>query len=1015
MDLHADSDPEVIVLSTSGNVESSPVDSPRASRRASGFGGSGGEGRNQGGDGGVGQGPTVYFGQPEAREPSAFRTIRLGDLNLVKEFKEMCSSPRWSVVGRQTPQATVRRVYKAKLEGRESGHMTVAVYEGDGAEETWNEHLANYELIRHPNVMQLYGLVRTKGLHAMVFHDELIPYDQFLRRFKHSSVLTTYIIAYCQTMKDIEFNEASDYIDDISWKISEDLSVWIRSATGELCLDPAQGGPSMSSRFQRWWWPDHRRRDVIRLENLSLDAPDSEDIIISSLSEDQYHELCSQPSIIRCCCFQVSTEHPVGLGIFQLNSQCGTCVSITEPLQTLHESELHCNYDGNVPDELLPNSWIRYDSHWTNTLRLELRLSFWAHGIAKAWLAQANCISAELEKTTHVEDYVCVPTVEFTLRIADERDIPEGYLFVCPPQDFRTHTEPHVNLYQWPACPAYWSLDPSGADRLSTEDARNLGFPAIHIETMMSGDSWDRSVYEGLRRFHEGKGFDPDSREVARRLGYPLYEVLSDCTPFLAREVEDWPYESIEGPATCAHARRRRNGMEATMLPVQLRNPQDAAASGSSVDLSLGLIVGGVPMVMRIVVLMAGPVNAIFAIPARTQGQPARARARHKLADCSCINPVSRLRHRLYYGQVISRRTKYDEGEGRDGKRHLDFTFISLVVCCQPPSLLSSRTVGPPCTLTFTSSVSYWSPPRGVFNNFSGLQPSFSSTHRSRLFSLVPTASFPPLLLPLVPTSPYIPAIAAIPRSHVMSFSGFAVPSFQSPPPSAYSPDATISLLIELITQLVRAFTLYIQSSSVTPASLPRSPPRKSSTPRCPFVCTYCSDAKHLIKACPLVSSDIRAGLCQRNPRGRVVLPSGLYVPHSMPGPNLRNRIVTCLRRNLHAPLLSFALYLPLQLPLLRPRTPPSSAVDPDEARIAEIEREITTLRARHAAANSASKPLLARSTTSSTSSTLPSIVNALPTSSPSSPTSFHSAFAPQSNSITVSAALCSRTQLQPH
>ncbi|KAJ6464429.1 hypothetical protein C8R45DRAFT_791423, partial [Mycena sanguinolenta] len=74
----------------------------------------------------------------------------------------------------------------------------------------------------------------------------------------------------------------------------------------------------------------------------------------------------------------------------------------------------------------------------------------------------------------------------------------------------------------------YWSLDPSGADHLSTEDARILGFPAIHIETGMFGYFWDRSVYEGLRQFHEGKGLDPESREGAMQLGYPLYEVLRD-------------------------------------------------------------------------------------------------------------------------------------------------------------------------------------------------------------------------------------------------------------------------------------------------------------------------------------------------------------------------------------------------------------------------------------------------------------------------------------------------------
>ncbi|KAF7337282.1 hypothetical protein MSAN_02280700 [Mycena sanguinolenta] len=481
-----------------------------------GRGGSGGEGGDKGGDGGTGQGPTIYLGQSQAQEPSEFRTIRLGDIKLIKEFKQTRASPQWSVVGHQTPGANVRRVYKAKLEGRESGHMTVAMYEGDGAEEAWKQHLANYESIRHPHIMQLYGLVSSKGLYAMVFHDDLIPFTQFLRHFEHSPILQTYI----PIGKNTEIKEATSYIHHVIGSRMMGMSTWIRPSTGKLCLDLAQGGPETAFGIVL------RETGVLHLESVSLDAPDSEDTIISSLSEDQYHF------------FQVSTEHPIGPGIFRLDSQHRTCVRITEPLQMLHELELHWNNYGNAPDELLPNSWIRYDSHRTNTLLLGLELPFWEHGIAKAWLAQANCIFAELEETAHVKDYVCICTIEFTLRIVEKRDIPDSYLFVCPPQDFRTGTEPYANLYQWPACPAYWSLNPSGADRLSTEDAKNLGFPAIHIETRINGWSWDHSVYEGLRRFHEGKGFDPDSQEVARQLGYPLFEVLSDHVPFPAREVK---------------------------------------------------------------------------------------------------------------------------------------------------------------------------------------------------------------------------------------------------------------------------------------------------------------------------------------------------------------------------------------------------------------------------------------------------------------------------------------------
>jgi hypothetical protein len=57
------------------------------------------------------------------------------------------------------------------------------------------------------------------------------------------------------------------------------------------------------------------------------------------------------------------------------------------------------------------------------------------------------------------------------------------------------------------------------------EDAADLGFPAIRLSTVIWGRSWDDSVYAGLRQFHEAKGFDPDSPNVARYLGCSLYRL----------------------------------------------------------------------------------------------------------------------------------------------------------------------------------------------------------------------------------------------------------------------------------------------------------------------------------------------------------------------------------------------------------------------------------------------------------------------------------------------------------
>ncbi|KAJ7022941.1 hypothetical protein C8F04DRAFT_921710, partial [Mycena alexandri] len=95
------------------------------------------------------------------------------------------------------------------------------------------------------------------------------------------------------------------------------------------------------------------------------------------------------------------------------------------------------------------------------------------------------------------------------------------YLFLCPGKDFRTGQ----TSLKLPNCPAYWSLDPLGAEHLSTEQATQLGFPSFQLTMEFAGASWDASVYTGLRQFHQAKGFDPESQDVARHLGEPLFRL----------------------------------------------------------------------------------------------------------------------------------------------------------------------------------------------------------------------------------------------------------------------------------------------------------------------------------------------------------------------------------------------------------------------------------------------------------------------------------------------------------
>jgi hypothetical protein len=52
-----------------------------------------------------------------------------------------------------------------------------------------------------------------------------------------------------------------------------------------------------------------------------------------------------------------------------------------------------------------------------------------------------------------------------------------------------------------------------------------LEFPPKQLTTRIGMKFWDESVYIGVRKFHAAKGLDPDSQDVARGLGYPLYEL----------------------------------------------------------------------------------------------------------------------------------------------------------------------------------------------------------------------------------------------------------------------------------------------------------------------------------------------------------------------------------------------------------------------------------------------------------------------------------------------------------
>jgi hypothetical protein len=152
----------------------------------------------------------------------------------------------------------------------------------------------------------------------------------------------------------------------------------------------------------------------------------------------------------------------------------------------------------------------------------------------RSWLAQANHVfnqsnvSDSLERfgqspdsigsayllLTHITGLVVRITITLMLE-GNITGLLPGFLFLYCPSP--RHSTPAKS--QDSSSIAYWSLDRTGRQRLSPEDARSLGFPAIKAEIGVHVKSWDTTTYLFLRQFHEGKGFDPDSEDVARHLG----------------------------------------------------------------------------------------------------------------------------------------------------------------------------------------------------------------------------------------------------------------------------------------------------------------------------------------------------------------------------------------------------------------------------------------------------------------------------------------------------------------
>ncbi|KAJ6522066.1 hypothetical protein B0H19DRAFT_1386735 [Mycena capillaripes] len=444
---------------------------------------------------------TINYTTPAV--PSDFRMIPVGDIDLQREISVRSTG----VVDRQSERQGVRRLYSARLGGQ---NTTVAIYQGPGAEEEWRQDLAKYMSIRHPNILQIRGAAHTGDLHATLFHDDLIPFKYFVD-LQHSHFSKVYTYAYC--CDDFEAANNHFYFTfrrNLSWW---EYALWIRRSSGRLCMDLGQANDN----------PIYLDSLPVRTQRIySLNTPNTEAEIIESLTLEDYHYICYH-FLGHFRYTNISTPITRNLGAV-----------ICCPSRDRLEDSVEIAWLPNTPflspwwetrsgmaKQIMEDGWTRLNSSEVSDTTISLSSFLYP----QFWLSQANHIFSRLQITSNFDDYALIEGIRFEIVIsAIVEDTPSGFLFLCPTEDFRIGP----SSFRWPECPAYWSLDPLGIERLTAEEATELGFPSLRLDTRLGVNSWDASVYDGLRRLHKAKGFDPDSQDVARSLGYPLWQLFNE-------------------------------------------------------------------------------------------------------------------------------------------------------------------------------------------------------------------------------------------------------------------------------------------------------------------------------------------------------------------------------------------------------------------------------------------------------------------------------------------------------
>ncbi|KAK7063348.1 hypothetical protein R3P38DRAFT_2818264 [Favolaschia claudopus] len=454
-----------------------------------------------------------------------FRRIRLGDIILGKDM---------AGVQRIYNRNVVRRVYRAKIVGMESP-MTVTTFEGEEKEvnETWDEYISLHMRLRHPNILQLFGITSSQGLYAAIYHDEYISWEQ-MKKMYSTPTQRVYFEHFHAHGPYIAFMKNLEYL------ATEECTYWFHRS-GKLCIEDT---PTLDAQFS-----SHFVGADMTIHSPKYILPPVEaSKMIDSLDLESYYD-----NLLGLGLWQVRT---ILLGRHSTIRPHGVVKDVAGDLQEVAYLQL----EPTPPDrwywswgntDMMPNKWTRVRSTefvehprpQDSTFSLQLYCGSHQAGVEEfAPFAQANYITRHLDLEPSSYSYIGEVYPRYSLSSWLPGSLQEIFFFLPPARGFYTSD---LTQCCFTTEEPYWSFDPSGNNRLSPNEALNLGLPQASLEIFVDQVFVDEALFKDLHTFHTMKGFNAESQEIAKHLGLPLYYFGDEGDP-PPSPLFDVPYDSKE-------------------------------------------------------------------------------------------------------------------------------------------------------------------------------------------------------------------------------------------------------------------------------------------------------------------------------------------------------------------------------------------------------------------------------------------------------------------------------------